>query len=130
MKKAADTAAEIKRLEALRPQLEKELPVKQAALKTLQQKAGDVRRASLRMPRERKTAPRRRSSNAPTAWRRPVPKQKKIEEEIAKLKADKKDAAIPAVQKRLDNAKAEVADGKSGRSRRRRWPPPRPRLSS
>lgn len=108
VKKAADTAAEIKRLEALRPQLEKELPVKQAALKTLQQKAGDVRRAlaDAKGAENRAAASVKQRADGLAASGAGV---KKIEEEIAKLKADKKDAAIPAVQKRLDNAKAEVA---------------------
>ena len=108
VKKAADAAAEVKRLEALRPQLEKELPVKQAALKTLQQKVGDVRRAlaDAKGAESRAATTVKQRADALAASNAGV---KKIEEEIAKLKADKKDAAVPAAQKRLDNTKAEVA---------------------
>ncbi|MBA4018112.1 MAG: hypothetical protein C0483_13150 [Pirellula sp.] len=108
VKKAADAAAEVKRLEALRPQLDKDLPVKQAALKAAQQKAGEVRRALTDAKgtesRAALTVKQRTDALATSAAG-----VKKLEEEIAKLTADKKDAALPAVQKRLENTKAEAA---------------------
>lgn len=107
-KKAADTANEVKRLEALRPQLEKETPNKQKLQRDAQEAVGKARR----LANDAKTAEGRaamtakQKADAVTAATAAV---KTLEAEVAKQQAAKNDAGTSAAQKKLEAAKADLA---------------------
>ncbi|MGC3969743.1 MAG: hypothetical protein QM775_21155 [Pirellulales bacterium] len=112
-KKAADTVAEVKRLEGLRPQLDKESPNKQKLQRETQEAVGKARRvagdAKLALDRATATAKQRNEGLGAAQAN-----AKKLEEEVAKLKAAKSDAGAAATQKKLDAAKAEVTAKSAG----------------
>ncbi len=109
-KKAADTAAEVKRLDALRPELDKQVAAKQAEQRTASQKAAEARRpaseADAALNRSKLTAKQKAEAAAAAAAQ-----SKKLGDELAKAVAEKKPEA-PQLTKRLETAKAD-ADAKS-----------------
>ncbi|MCE9606207.1 MAG: hypothetical protein K8U03_15025 [Planctomycetia bacterium] len=105
---ANEAVAEVKRLEALRPELDRQTPVKQAAVNTAQQKVTALRRqqADVKGAEAKAVAQAKQKADASTAAADAV---KKIEAEVAKLTAEKKEKEIPPAAKRLDAAKADAA---------------------
>lgn len=106
--RANEAVNETKRLEALRPELEKQSPAKQAAIKTAQQKLTDLRRMQqeLKNTEGKNAATAKQRTEASTAAAAAV---KKLEADVAKLTAEKKEKELPAVQKQLEAAKKDAA---------------------
>jgi hypothetical protein len=105
--RANEAVNETKRLEALRPELEKQNPVKQAAIKTAQQKVTELRRLQqeLKGTEAKNATTVKQRTDASTAAAAVV---KKLEADLAKLTAEKKDKELPAVQKKLEAAKKDA----------------------
>ncbi len=106
--KAAQADAEVKRLDALRPELDKQLPVKQQAARTATQKLQEARKAVADAQTQQMRAAQqvKQQNDAVTAAAGPL---KKLQEEQAKLTAENKADAAKALQGRIDAAKSDVA---------------------
>lgn len=104
---ANEAVNETKRLEALRPELEKQNPAKQAVIKTAQQKLTDLRRqqGDIKSAEAKAANQLKQRGEASTAAAATL---KKIEADLAKLTTEKKDKEVAAAQKQLAAAKADA----------------------
>lgn len=113
--RANEAVNETKRLEALRPELEKQSPAKQAAIKTLQQKITELKRsvatakaAATESTNKAKSSADRAASEASVV--------KTIEAEITKLTAEKKEKEAAAAKTKLERAKPAAVQAEAAKA--------------